>query len=213
VLQWALSDEAKVHGLHIDPTRVAVMGNSAGGNLTAALSLLLSFTEGPNKRFRDGLPKSFQQRLQILLYPSVDVGVPYGDRFRRSTSEVQAQSLPIAVAELMEDSYLPPHIDRDQVLIRPLKADNALLSSLEPPAALVLTAGMDCLKQEADDYSKSLAEAGVKVVTHDYSLAKHGFSHYTKGQDFRPDDVEDCWNRIHSTLKSSMTSSTQNALS
>jgi len=104
----------------------------------------------------------------------------------------------------MEDSYLPPYVDRHHILIRPLEAGSALLSSLKPPAALVLTAGMDCLKQEADTYSDLLREAGVKVDAHDYPLAKHGFSHYTKGQDFRPDDVEDCWKRIQGALESSL---------
>lgn len=202
MLKWALSDAAKARNLQIDPSRVAVMGNSAGGNLTAALSLLLSFNSGPNQSFRESLPRNFQQKAQILLYPSVELATPYGDRYLRATPDVQAQSLPIGVAELMEDSYLPPYINRNQLFIAPAQSDTALLRGLNLPRALVLTAGKDCLKQEAETYAKMLTDAGVGVDLHDYPLAVHGFSHYTKGKDFRPEDVQDCWKKVHQTLRS-----------
>jgi acetyl esterase/lipase len=176
------------------------MGNSAGGNLAATLTLLTSFSAGPNKRFRDELPDEFKQKLQVLLYPSVNTGVPYGERWRRSEPKVQEMSLPITVAELMEDCYLPPYIEREHILIRPIVAETELLASLRPAPALVLTAGLDCLKQEAIEYAKLLAAAGVQVEIHDYLEAKHGFSHYKKGKDFRPDDVKDCWDRIVKAL-------------
>lgn len=181
------------------------MGNSAGGNLVATTSLLLSFSQGPLAKFRQSLPLDFRLRLQIQLYPSIETGVPYAERFYRATAEVQAQSLPIWAAQLMEDAYLPPSIDRKSIFVQPLLVDTDLLRELRPPPALVLTAGMDCLKEEADKYVQKLKDAGITVSTHDYPQAKHGFSHYKKGKDFRPDDVEDCWTRISDSLKQAFT--------
>ncbi|THV47597.1 hypothetical protein BGAL_0300g00030 [Botrytis galanthina] len=57
-LCWALTSSAAHKGIHVDLRRVAIRGNSAGGNLTAALSLLLSFRSGPCSIFREGLPHS-----------------------------------------------------------------------------------------------------------------------------------------------------------
>ena len=202
MLKWAFSDEAKFRDINIDQLRVAFMGNSAGGNLTATLSILTSFTSGANKKFRDGLPPNYQQKYQALLYPSTETGVPYGDRWRRASQKVQEKSLPVGVAELMEDSYLPPYVDREQVLVCPLQADADLLRGLHLPPALVLTAGLDCLKQEADDYAAKLQAAGVSAEAHDYPEAVHGFSHYKKGPNYRPDDIKECWDRISGGLKS-----------
>lgn len=203
VLRWAFSPAAVKLGINIDPSRCAIMGNSAGGNLTATLSLLLSFTEGPCAAFRNQLPAEFQQRAQVLLYPSVDAGLTYGDRCRRSEEQVQKDSLPIWAAELMEDCYLPAPIERYQLFVRPLSADGELLRQLKVPRALILTAGRDCLKEEADQYGAKLRDAGVEVTLVDYPLAKHGFSHMWKGNDFRPDDIQDCWARVSGALKQS----------
>lgn len=176
------------------------MGNSAGGNLTASLSLLLSFSHGPCARFRDALPNEFKQVKQILIYPSVECNALYRTRFQRARPNVQAKSLPVRIAELMESSYLPPHIDKEQIFIAPLLTESSLLKELKPAPALVLTAGLDCLKEEADVYARELREAGVDVEEHDYPEAIHGFSHYTKGKDFRAVDVEDCWKRVVGAL-------------
>ncbi|KAK2733131.1 hypothetical protein FQN55_003745 [Onygenales sp. PD_40] len=205
VLRWALSADSTMEaiGATIDPSRVAILGNSAGGNLTAALSLLLSFSPGPCARFRKGLPPSFRQRLQIMLYPSVECHELYRTRFQRCTPAVQAKSLPVAVAELMEASYLPPHVDKEQIFVAPLLADIALLKQLQDqiPRAVVFTAGLDCLKDEAETYVQRLQDAGVYVRSKQYPEAIHGFSHYKEGsKDFRK-DVEDCWRIICEELQ------------
>ncbi|KAK5944701.1 hypothetical protein PMZ80_001901 [Knufia obscura] len=210
VLKWAFTPAAQSQGLDIDPRRVAVMGNSAGGNLTAALSLLLSFSNGPCARFRNALPNDFRQVKQILIYPSVECNALYRTRFQRAEAAVQAKSLPVGIAELMESSYLPPHIDKEQIFIAPLLTESGLLKELKPASALVLTAGLDCLKKEADVYARKLREAGVNVEEHDYPEAIHGFSHYTKGKDFRVVDVEDCWKRIAGVLTDAFESGSNN---
>lgn len=182
------------------------MGNSAGGNLAATLSLLVGFDTGPNAVFRQALPRDFSLRLQVLLYPSIDTGLPYRQRFQRASAEVQAESLPVWAAELMEDSYLPPHRDREDIFVRPVLAEADFLRQLHLPPALVLTAGMDCLEAEAEAYVDKLRTADVQVSVHRYPSAKHGFSHYTKGEGFRPDDVQDCWQRIGAALEKAYSS-------
>lgn len=202
VLLWASSSEGQAAmGLSIDPSRVAIMGNSAGGNLAASLSLLLSFRSGPCAQFSKALPPTFRQLLQILLYPSVECHQPYHTRYQRCTIDVQAKSLPIAVAELMEASYLPPSVLKEQIFVGPLLATPALLKQLEVPTALILTAGMDCLKDEAELYARNLEDAGVCVKIKQYPQAIHGFSHYKEGhKEFRAVDVADCWKEVCDAL-------------
>ena len=200
VLKWATSAAAISQGIKVDSSKVAFLGNSAGGNLVASLSFLVAFTDGPNAAFRKDLPDDFQQVLQVLLYPSIDTGLPYATRFRRATPAVQAQSLPIPIAQLMEDAYLPISVDRNCVFVRPMLVEDGLLQSLTLPPALIMTAGLDCLEAEATLYAAHLEKGGVKVTLQAYPLAKHGFSHYQKGPDFRKADVEDCWKRVTDRL-------------
>lgn len=126
------------------------MRNSAGGNLTAALTMLVSFTSGPCTTFRNRLPGSFRLAAQVLLYPSVACNRPYIDRYNSSDDAVRAASLPVSVASLMEDAYLPPYIDKNQIFVAPIDAEDDLIHSLELPPTLCLTAGKDCLKHEAE---------------------------------------------------------------
>jgi acetyl esterase len=207
VLQWCLSPEAAdVLGVAIDANRVAIMGNSAGGNLTAALSLLTSFTSGPCKAFRAGLPSNYRQVAQILLYPSTALNQQYSARLAQSSKEVQAKSLPAWAAELMEASYLPPMIEKEQMFVAPIVADPALLNDVHKNIAPVFCylAGMDCLKDEGARYCQKLRDAEVEVETRVYPEAIHGFSHYKPGnKDYRDDDVKDCWGNIVEVLSRS----------
>ncbi|KAK5102933.1 hypothetical protein LTS08_003735 [Lithohypha guttulata] len=200
VLAWLFSPEAKQQGLSVDPERVAVMGNSAGGNLTASLSLLVSFTKGPCARLGRKLPQNFQLKYQIILYPGVDCHLLYRHRYSEADETTQKASIPIAFAELMEGAYLPPTIDKKQIFVAPTLADPALLRELKVPRALLLLAGRDCLVFEGQRFGANLKAAGIRTVVHEYPDAIHGFSHYKKGADFRPEDVENCWVRICDAL-------------
>jgi hypothetical protein len=53
--------------------------------------------------------------------------------------------LPVWAAEMMEASYLPPYIDKQQVFVAPLTAEVELLKQLRLPPVLVINAGMDCI--------------------------------------------------------------------
>lgn len=208
VLKWSLSPAAENEGLFIDPSRVAVLGNSAGGNLSAALSLLVSFTDGPCAKFREGLNEpDFCQVLQVLLYPSVRLNVPYSARLEQAEGKddeesVRARSLPVWAATMMEASYLPPYIDKAQMFVAPVVTEVALLKQLSLPRALIITAGLDCLKYEAWEYAEKLEEAGVKSTMRNYPMAIHGFTHYKEGnKGYRKEDVEDSWGQVCAALK------------
>lgn len=185
-------------GIILDPARVAIMGNSAGGNLAASLSLLVSFTSGPCARYREQLPKSFQQVAQIMLYASVACNVPYIDRYNEGDENVRSASLPVWAASLMEASYLPPQINAQQIFIAPLDAHLELLESLDVAPALCITAGKDCLKYEAQGYAVKLQRAGFYVEHHEFPDAIHGFSHYKNGYE---SEREECWDRVTKFLK------------
>jgi acetyl esterase len=216
VLKWCLSPNAiNELGVSIDPGRVAIMGNSAGGNLTAALSLLTTFVEGPCARFRKDLPKDFRQVAQVLLYPSIACDQLYRSRFATADSETQSQSLPVWVAEMMEASYLPPMINKEQIFIAPLLATSQLLEEVRYNIAPVscYVAGLDCLKDEAIRYCQGLQAAGVEVELKEYAGAVHGFSHYPENsKPFRKGDVEDCWNSISRVLEQAFHSDKDSSL-
>ncbi|KAF2742825.1 Alpha/beta hydrolase fold-3 [Sporormia fimetaria CBS 119925] len=200
VLQWCLSSSGTTQlGVAIDRRRVAVMGNSAGGNLTASLTLLNAFTKGPCKQFRDGLPKDFRQVAQVLLYPSVACNQLYRVRMANASPQAQAKSLPVWMAEMMEACYLPPGIEKDQIFIAPLLASSSLLKELQPkvPPVSCHVAGLDCLQDEAVQYCRHLEMAGVQVELKEYPEANHGFSHYKEdNKEFCKQDVEECWESV-----------------
>lgn len=209
LLKWTLSKEARAAGLFADESRVAVLGNSAGGNLAASLTLLLSFTSGPCANFRDALGPRFKQTLQVLIYASVQLQSSYRQRWEQGEAKVREKSLPIWIAEMMESSYLPPSVDKNQIFVSPLTAELELLKQLRLPSALFINAGLDCLKYESKAYADKLQQAGVTVVLREYPGAIHGFTHYKEGnKEYRKEDVEGSWREICEALKAAFNIST-----
>jgi acetyl esterase/lipase len=112
------------------------------------------------------------------------------------------------VAELMEGSYLPPVVNRQQIFIGPLLASVELLEELRHNIAPVIcfVAGLDCLKEEALQFCRKLEKAGVQVDVKEYPLAAHGFSHYREGnKGYRQNDVLDCWGGVVRFLEQAFT--------
>ena len=143
------------HGLGADPSRMAVAGDSAGGNLAAAVTLLA--------RDRGGPPLT----CQVLVYPNTD--------YRADTASMRENTDPYlfnrdSVAWYWTN-YLTRPEDGDDPLASPLRA--ADLSGLPP--ALVITAEYDPLRDEAEQYAQRLREAGVPVVLTRYAGMIHGF--------------------------------------
>jgi len=151
--RWALQHAAD---LGADPRRVAVGGDSAGGNLAAGVARLARDAGDP-------LPS-----LQWLIYPLTDMrgGTRsrslLGDGFLLTKHDI----------EWFQDTYLGQSgLDRTDPLVSPLLADD--LSGLPP--ALVVTAGFDPLRDEGDQYAARLREAGVVVDHRQLSSMIHGF--------------------------------------
>ncbi|RVU23160.1 alpha/beta hydrolase [Streptomyces antnestii] len=139
----------------IDPDMIAVGGDSAGGNLTAALCLHL----------RDrGLPLPASQ---LLVYPAVD------DRFSTPswTRFADAPLLTTADARWLWEQYVGPHQDGVDQYAAPMKA--ASLRGLPP--ALVLTAEVDPLRDDAEAYAERLRHDGVPTTAIRHSGVFHGF--------------------------------------
>jgi len=151
VTRWVIEHAASFLG---DPKRVAVGGDSAGGNLATNVAL-----ECKN----DPIPPAFQ----VLIYPATDASnsMPshreFGDGFF-----LTKESIAWFVA-----SYLPKPEDRDHPRASPLFADD-----LEgAPPGLLITAGFDPLRDEGRAYAKRLQEAGVRIDLREYEGAIHGF--------------------------------------
>lgn len=137
----------------VDVKRLAVGGDSAGGNLTAALMLLLRDTGGPAVRH------------QTLIYPLTD-----GTCSLPSWVSRAAGGIDLDAAELMMAAYAAD-APRDDPYVSPLLAPD--LSGLPP--ALVLTAEFDVLHDDGHEYAERLLRAGVAVDYRTYAGLPHGF--------------------------------------
>jgi acetyl esterase len=150
--QW-VSREANQLG--IDATRIAVAGDSAGGNLAAVVALMSRDRGGPSLVH------------QLLIYPVTD------NRFD-TTSYKDNGSGYFLSANMMRwfwHHYLESEADGENPLASPLRAGD--LSGLPP--ATVLTAQYDPLRDEGRAYAKRLEEAGVATTHTDYPGVFHGF--------------------------------------
>ena len=152
-VQWVV---ANATDLGIDPSRVAVGGDSAGGNLTAAVTLA--------NRDRGGPPLCHQ----LLIYPVTDS--------RRNTPSYRQNAEGyLLTADSMRwfwELYLGEKSEGANPLASPLRA--ADLQGL--PAATVITAEFDPLRDEGEAYAEQLAAAGVPVDCRRYDGVTHGFA-------------------------------------
>ncbi|HEX8703424.1 MAG TPA: alpha/beta hydrolase [Myxococcaceae bacterium] len=154
---WAC---AHAQELGADPARIAVGGDSAGGNLAAALSQLA---------VREGIAVP---SLQLLLYPALDRTVD------RASIERFAEGFFLSRADI---SWFHQHytgasgVDCSDPRLSPLLCRE--LSGLPP--ALVITAGFDPLRDEGEAYAAALQAAGTPVTLRRYDGFVHGFINMT----------------------------------
>ena len=152
-LEWVHSHAADIGG---DPTRIAVGGDSAGGNLAAAVSLKARDLAGPPIVF------------QLLIYPVLDFA-----EMETESHKLFAEGYLIggAAHEFTREVYLPNPADRRSPFASPLLADD--LTGLPP--ALVITAEFDPLRDEGELYARKLADAGVQARATRFPGVPHAF--------------------------------------
>ena len=126
-----------------DGSRIAVAGNSVGGNMTAALALMTKDRKGPKISY------------QVLLIPATDASVDTGSYREYGTGRFLAR----AFMKYGWDLYAPDAKTRDNPYVSPLRARADRLKGLPP--ALVITAENDPLRDEGEAYARKLKDAGV----------------------------------------------------
>jgi acetyl esterase len=145
---YAAARWVQSHGTEyaIDGGRMALAGDSAGGNLAAVIALLMAQRGGP------------APRLQALMCPVLQAS------FETSSYKEFAEGLNLT-REAMQwfwSQYLPDAATRSQPMASPLQAPLAELSLVAP--AVIITAECDVLRDDGELYAHRLAEAGIAVT-------------------------------------------------
>jgi acetyl esterase len=154
--RWALDHAAE---LGADPSRVAVGGDSAGGNIAAVVSQLAR---------NDGIALP---ALQLLIYPATD----FSSDTRSKTLFADGFFLTKKDMDWFRDNYVVGSaLEVSDPLISPLLAED--LAGLPP--AMVLTGGFDPLRDEGNRYAEALAAAGVPVDHRQFGALVHGFANF-----------------------------------
>jgi acetyl esterase len=141
--------------LRVDASRMAIVGDSAGGNMAAALTLMAKARRGP------------RLTLQVLFYPVTDANFETDsyNKFSRG---------PWLTKEAMQwfwDAYLPDQSARQQPLATPLKIEQMR----RLPEAFVAVDENDVLRDEGEAYARKLMQAGVRVTSVRYNGTIHDF--------------------------------------
>ena len=141
-------------------SRLMVGGDSAGGNLTAVVSLVARDGNGPKIAG------------QVLIYPATDFAMKHPSHSEPETSILLTHT----VIKWFRDHYLNGHADGQD-----WRASPALAKTLAGlPPAYVLTAGADPLRDEGNEYAARLKDAGVAVTYRTFPGQFHGF--FTMGK-------------------------------
>jgi acetyl esterase len=151
-LQWVSEHGSEIQ---VDGKKLAVVGNSVGGNMTGVMALMAKEKHGP------------EIKLSIMMWPIVDANFDtesykaYGDQ----------RYLTKATMMWMYDMYIPDPEKRKDIYASPLRATVDQLRGLPP--TLILVAENDILRDEGEAYGRKLDEAGVTEVTVRYDGMIH----------------------------------------
>ncbi|GFM69666.1 lipase [Pseudomonas cichorii] len=147
------------HGrqIGVDGSRLAVAGNSVGGNMAAVVALMAKEQKTPALRF------------QLLLWPVTDANFDNGSYQQFA----EGHFLTKGMMKWFWDNYTTDAGKRAQIHASPLQASSEQLRGL--PAALVQTAEFDVLRDEGEAYARKLDAAGVPVTAVRYNGMIHDF--------------------------------------
>ncbi|MER5932392.1 alpha/beta hydrolase [Streptomyces sp. NPDC002054] len=156
---WTVARWIVTHGAakNLDPARIAVAGDSVGGNMSAALTLMA--------KERGGL----DLLQQVLFYPVTDAAFDTGSYHQFA----EGYFLRRDGMQWFWDQYTTDETERAQITASPLRATTAQLTGLPP--ALVITAEADVLRDEGEAYANKLRTAGVPVTAVRYQGIIHDF--------------------------------------
>lgn len=158
VYRWAVENAKK---LGIDPAKIAVGGNSAGGTLTAGVCM-----KADENHFQ--VPA-----LALMLYPECGLSVEADDpqlSDNMDLSDLRARGILYTLLYLQSEEQL------EDPYANLLKADEALLGQF--PDTILITGGLDPLRFDAEEFAKHLAVSGSAIITKRFRNSKHGF--YTR---------------------------------
>jgi acetyl esterase/lipase len=152
--KWVAEHGAEIN---VDPKRLAVVGNSVGGNMAAVVALMAKKAGNPTIKY------------QVLLWPVTN------DDFDNASFKQFAKGYFLSKPEMMWmwNAYTKNPDDRKEITATPFKATAAQLKGLPP--ALIITEENDILRDEGEGYAKNLNAAGVEVVSVRYNGTIHDF--------------------------------------
>ena len=150
--KWMVDNASSING---DPTRLAVGGDSAGGNLAAAMCLMAADLGGP------------EIALQLLVYPVTDVNF--------NTVSYSENGEGYSLSKVGMQWFWDHYINGDEDAVNPYAAPLQAKSLAGQPPALVITAEYDPLRDEGEAYAKRLREASVETTATRYDGMIHGF--------------------------------------
>jgi acetyl esterase len=168
--------------LGADPARIAIGGDSAGGNLAAVTALLARDRGGP------------EFKLQLLVYPVTDCLMSHPS----VKENAEGYLLTASALNWFIDQYLPAGTDPRDPAASPVHAGD--LKSLPP--ALVITAEFDPLRDEGEAYAARLDRAGVPVTVSRYDGMIHGFFGMTGILDAGQDAVREAAGALKTAFSS-----------
>jgi acetyl esterase len=155
VLEW-VAQHGSENGL--DGSRIAVSGDSVGGNMTAAITLMAKQRSGP------------KIGAQVLFYPVTDASFDTDSYHQFAENYFLRRD----AMEWFWDQYTTDEDQRNEVTASPLRATTEQLARL--PKALVITAEADVLRDEGEAYARKLREANVDVTAVRYQGIIHDFA-------------------------------------
>ena len=151
-LKWTISNAVN---LGIDPLSIGVGGDSAGGNLAAAVAI----------KARD--EKLINLAFQLLIYPCIEINMDY----KSATDFAEGYGLTTKSMKWFWDQYLPDKKDHDDAYAVPARA--LTLRGVAP--AIIFTAEFDPLTDDGRNYYRRLNEDAVASVYKEYAGQIHGF--------------------------------------
>jgi acetyl esterase len=142
---------------NVDPSRIAIVGDSVGGHMAAAVTLMAKARNGP------------KFALQVLFYPVTDANFETGSY----NTFAEGPWLTKKAMQWFWDAYAPGAETRKEITAAPLQASLEQLKGL--PEALVIVDENDVLRDEGEAYARKLTQAGVRVTSARYNGAIHDF--------------------------------------